>query len=178
MRIARDGDTLRWQGIGLDRPMGHRHYDVFEIAAEPTVWFENRTVQFATSVEGDIESLAVPLEPQVAPIVFRRLPPPEMATREFLEPLTGVYRLGNIVFRIALDRAGQLTFTRNQAATERLLPRHGHIFGFPDSEFFRDTRPPLPTLQRKLDKIEKSDLEISPKPVPVVPDPMAPDRRP
>ena len=137
VRIARDGDTLRWQGIGLDRPMGHRHYDVFEIAAEPTVWFENRTVQFATSVEGDIESLAVPLEPQVAPIVFRRLPPPEMATREFLEPLTGVYRLGNIVFRIALDRAGQLTFTRNQAPTERLLPRHGHIFGFPDSDFFR-----------------------------------------
>jgi hypothetical protein len=128
---------LRWQGIGLDQPMAHRHYDVFEIAAEPTVWFENRTVQFATGVEGDIESVAVPLEPQVAPIVFRRLPPPEMATRDFLEPLTGVYRLGNIVFRIALDDTGQLTFTRNQAATERLLPRHGIIFGFADSEFFR-----------------------------------------
>lgn len=49
----------------------------------------------------------------------------------------GVYRLGNIVFRIALDDAGRLTFTRNQAATERLLPRHGNIFGFADSEFFR-----------------------------------------
>jgi len=60
-----------------------------------------------------------------------------MATRDFLEPLTGVYRLGNIVFRIALDDTGQLTFTRNQAATERLLPRHGIIFGFADSEFFR-----------------------------------------
>ena len=117
--------------------MAHRHYDVFEIAAEPTVWFENRTVQFATGVEGDIESLAVPLEPQVAPIMFRRLPPSEMATRAFLKPLTGVYRLGNIVFRIALDTAGQLTFTRNEAATERLLPRHGSIFGFADSEFFR-----------------------------------------
>jgi hypothetical protein len=137
VRIACDGDTLGWQGVGLDQPMAHRHYDVFEIAAEPTVWFENRTVQFATGVEGDIESLAVPLEPQVAPIVFRRLPPPEMATREFLEPLTGVYRLGTIAFRIALDDTGQLTFRRNQAATERLLPRHGHIFGFADSEFFR-----------------------------------------
>jgi CubicO group peptidase (beta-lactamase class C family) len=137
VRIACDGDTLRWQGIGLDQPMVHRHYDVFEIAAEPTVWFENRTVQFATGVEGDIESLAVPLEPQVAPIVFRRLPPPEMATREFLKPLTGVYRLGNIVFRIALDDTGHLTFTRNQAATERLLPRHGSIFGFAESECFR-----------------------------------------
>jgi len=60
-----------------------------------------------------------------------------MATRDFLEPLTGVYRLGNIVFRIALDDTGQLTFARNQAATERLLPRHGRIFGFADSEFVR-----------------------------------------
>jgi hypothetical protein len=42
----------------------------------------------------------------VAPIVFRRLPEPEMATR-------------------------------NEAATERLLARHGSIFGFADSEFFR-----------------------------------------
>jgi hypothetical protein len=79
----------------------------------------------------------VPLEPQVAPIVFRRVPPPQMATRAFLEPLTGVYRLGNIVFHIALDDAGHLTFTRNKAATERLLPRHGSIFAFADSECVR-----------------------------------------
>jgi hypothetical protein len=49
----------------------------------------------------------------------------------------GVDDLGNIVFRIALDAAGRLTFTGDQAATERLLPRHGGIFGFADSEFFR-----------------------------------------
>jgi hypothetical protein len=41
------------------------------------------------------------------------------------------------VFGIALDDAGQLTFTRNQAPTERLLPRHDNIFGFADSDFFR-----------------------------------------
>ena len=75
---ACDGDALRWQGLGLDLPMVHRHYDVFEIVPEPMVWFENRTVQFATGVEGHIESLAVPLEPAVAPIVFRRLPSPQM----------------------------------------------------------------------------------------------------
>jgi len=32
--------------------------------------------------------MAVPLEPAVAPIVFWRLPEPEMAARAFLEPLT------------------------------------------------------------------------------------------
>jgi hypothetical protein len=34
----------------------------------------DRTVQFATSVKGHTESLAVPLEPSVAPIVFWPLP--------------------------------------------------------------------------------------------------------
>jgi len=110
---------------------------VFEIAPEPAIWFENKTVQFASGVEGHIESLAIPLEPAVAPIIFRRLPEPEMVARSFLEPLTGVYRIGNIAFRIGIDEAGRLTFTRNEAATERLLARHGSIFGFADSEFFR-----------------------------------------
>ena len=31
-------------------------------------------MQFASTAEGDIERLMVPLEPSVAPIVFRRLP--------------------------------------------------------------------------------------------------------
>jgi hypothetical protein len=137
VKIARDGDALRWQGLGLDLPMAHHHYDVFETAPERMAWFGNRTVQFATGVEGHIESLAVPLEPAVAPIVFRRLPEAEMTTHAFLEPLTGVYRYGDVTFRIAIDEAGRLTFTRNQGPTERLLPRHGYVFGFADTEFIR-----------------------------------------
>jgi len=31
----------------------------------------------------------------------------------------------------------RLTFTRNQGATEPLLPRHGVIFGFADTELIR-----------------------------------------
>jgi hypothetical protein len=41
---------------------------------ERIAWFGNWTVQFATGIEGHVESLAVPLEPAVAPIIFRRLP--------------------------------------------------------------------------------------------------------
>jgi hypothetical protein len=73
VRIIADGDTLRWRGIGLDLPMVHRHRDVVEIAAEPTSWFQNKTVQFVNTEKADIESLIVPLEPAVPPIVFRRL---------------------------------------------------------------------------------------------------------
>ena len=79
----------------------------------------------------------MPLEPAVAPIVFRRLPEPVMTTRAFLVPLTGIYRHGTVAFRIGIDEQGRLTFTRNEAATERLLARHGSIFGFADNEFIR-----------------------------------------
>jgi hypothetical protein len=73
----------------------------------------------------------------VAPIVFRRRPEAEMATHAFLEPLTGVYRYLGIAFRIAIDEAGRLTFTRNQGPTEPLLPQHGTMFGFTDTELIR-----------------------------------------
>jgi hypothetical protein len=112
------------------------------VATEPAAWFENGTAQFATGVEGHIESVVVPLEPVVAPIIFRRLPQPEMATRVFLEPLTGIYRYGTIVFRIGIDEAGRLTFTRNEAATERLLARHGSIFGFARQRILPHRIPP------------------------------------
>ena len=74
VQIITDGDRLRWRGLGLDLPMEHRHSDAFELVAEPAAWPGNRTVQFISTVEGDIETLKVPLEPAVAPIVFRRLP--------------------------------------------------------------------------------------------------------
>lgn len=80
VRIVCDGETLRWQGLGLNLPMVHRHYDVFETASKETEWFGVWTVRFATGVEGDIESLSVPLEPAVAPIVFRRQPKAQMAS--------------------------------------------------------------------------------------------------
>ena len=83
LRISCEADTLRWNGLGLDLPMAHRHYDVFEIAPEPAVWFENKTVEFARGVEGHLQSLAVPLEPAVAPIIFRRCRSPRWRTAPF-----------------------------------------------------------------------------------------------
>jgi CubicO group peptidase (beta-lactamase class C family) len=79
VRIVCVDGALRWHGLGLDLTISHRHYDLFELGADPSVWFENVTLQFLTDREGDIASLAIPLEPAVAPIVFQR--EPESATR-------------------------------------------------------------------------------------------------
>lgn len=74
VRIVFGEDALRWRGLGPDLPISHRHYDVFELGAEWSIWFENMTLQFQTDREGDIASVAMPLEPAVAPIIFRRRP--------------------------------------------------------------------------------------------------------
>ena len=46
----------------------------------------------------------------------------------------------------------------------------------PDNEFFRDTRPPLPKVERELERIERLEPTLTrPEPVPVVPDPRTPE---
>jgi CubicO group peptidase (beta-lactamase class C family) len=133
--VACDGGTLRWQGLGLDLAMAHRHYDVFEIGDE--TWSGTKTLQFRADFEGHIESLSVPLEPEVSPIVFQRQPAAEMSTRAFLEPLQGVYRYAELAFRIAIDGAGRLTLTRNREPKQYLIPRHGTVFGLGDRQLIR-----------------------------------------
>jgi CubicO group peptidase (beta-lactamase class C family) len=137
VRIVFNDDALRWHGLGLDLPILHRHYDVFELGADWSIWFENITLQFQTDREGDIASLAVPLEPAVAPIIFRRAAEPATRARTFLEPFTGLYRRCGVPFRIALDDADRLTLTRGSGASERLLPCHGGTFALAGDHYFK-----------------------------------------
>ena len=76
VRIKADGDALTLSWRGASARLGHRHYDVFAtgVAEEesddspiPPV-----TVTFAYDKRGDVDRLAMPLEPKVAEIVFTR----------------------------------------------------------------------------------------------------------
>jgi CubicO group peptidase (beta-lactamase class C family) len=137
VRIVSNDDGLRWHGLGLDLPISHRHYDVFELGADSSIWFENMTLQFHTDREGDIASLAIPLEPAVAPIIFRRMAEPATRARAFVEPLSGLYRRCGVLFRIALDDADRLTLTRGNGAVERLMPCHGGTFALAGDPYFK-----------------------------------------
>jgi len=143
VRIVSNDGALRWHGLGLDLPISHRHYDLFELGADWSIWFENVTVQFHTDREGDIASLSLPLEPAVEPIVFRRMPEPALFKGELLEPLAGLYRRCGVPFCVALDDAGRLTMTRGNGPRQRLRPCHRGTFTLPDDndvrlEFRRD----------------------------------------
>jgi len=75
--ISRVEDRLQWIYNAIPSSLTHIHYDIFELNLE---FFEFKTkVSFATSEKGEIESLAVKLEPTVKAQVFTRVP--EQTTR-------------------------------------------------------------------------------------------------
>ncbi len=74
--ISEAEDGLRFTYNGIPSSLTHVHYDIFEL---DLAHFEYKArVSFATSEKGDIESLAVKLEPTVKALVFTRVP--EQAT--------------------------------------------------------------------------------------------------
>ncbi len=109
-------------------PLQHFHYDVFEVKEDPLNPLEKMKVMFATSVNGDLDSLSAPLEPNVPAIVFRRLPDRQMRERSFLEPLVGDYELGATTVTIILKGENTLMFIVPGQPPYELLPQRGLLF--------------------------------------------------
>jgi len=70
--ISQIGDRLQFIYNDIPSSLTHIHYDIFELNLER---FEFKAkVSFTTAEKGDIESLAVKLEPTVKALVFTRVP--------------------------------------------------------------------------------------------------------
>jgi hypothetical protein len=67
--VAADRGRLKLTYNGLVLGMRHRHYDVFDVRDLDDCPIE---ASFRTGRDGSIDSVAIPLEPEVAPIVFVR----------------------------------------------------------------------------------------------------------
>jgi len=70
LTVTIEGGRLRLTYNGLTYRMRHRHYDVFDVEEMSDSPME---ASFGTGRDGGIESVAIPLEPAVAPIVFGRV---------------------------------------------------------------------------------------------------------
>jgi CubicO group peptidase (beta-lactamase class C family) len=88
--VRQEGNTLQARTVGSFpwSTLRHYHYDVFEWHIEDfDVWWK---VRFLVDDSGDVASVAVPLEPAVDDIIFKRkLPVPDEA---LLAALVGVYQ--------------------------------------------------------------------------------------
>lgn len=127
---------------GFSTPLDHWHYEVFRAPSDRSNRLEQSRVQFLTDLEGEVSSIALPLDPNVEPVVFARAPPPEMLERAFLEQLIGAYEIGGIDVQIVLREDGVLQLVILGKPRE-LVPVRGTLFRVKDMsgvtvEFLRD----------------------------------------
>ncbi|MGH7540514.1 MAG: serine hydrolase [Gemmatimonadota bacterium] len=129
LRIARAAEGLRGVYHDFVLDLRHFHYDVFEGTFAPPLEDMKVKVEFSTNLRGDVDGLALPLEPAVDPIVFEREPPESMRDPAFLRQFTGAYDLMGLTARVLLrEETGVLTLVVPGQPTSTLVPYRGTEF--------------------------------------------------
>lgn len=126
--VAEDKAGLKITYNRMTSPLKHFHYDVFEVPENPLDPFEKAKVQFLMSVNGDIDRVLVPLEPNVKEIVFTRRAEKKMRERSFLEPLAGDYTLGAVTVQVTLKGEDTLVLVVPGQPPYELVPTRGLSF--------------------------------------------------
>ncbi len=127
-RVDLDGDKLKATFNRLSSVLAHFHYDIFEAAEDPENPLNKSKITFGVGVKGDVETLALALEPSVPAIVFKRRAAGEMTSRGFLEPLTGEYQVGANVLKVTLQGDNKLVVSIQGQPPYELIPVKGTTF--------------------------------------------------
>jgi CubicO group peptidase (beta-lactamase class C family) len=124
----RDG-TLHWSWRGMFAPLTHRHYETFELPEVPDRLLPDRlAISFLTDRDGNIGSLAAPLEPTVKDIVFARLAAGDCTNAAFRARCVGIFKGGATTHRVTLDSEGRLVLKPDNQPAYRLAPQQGRRF--------------------------------------------------
>lgn len=84
----------------MEMKVEHYHYDVFEGEVER---FEmSLKLAFSLDLKGNVEKVAVQLEPSVPPSEFKRMADASLKNRDFLEQFVGEYELMGMKVSVAL----------------------------------------------------------------------------
>lgn len=76
LTISQEGEQLKFDLHGLIGDLKHYHYDIFQ-GAEGPAGLEGAKLTFLVSRAGEIDSVAIALEPTVKEIIFTRKPKPQ-----------------------------------------------------------------------------------------------------
>ena len=138
MTITHAEGKLHWAYRGLSEPLGHRHYDTFELPEAAGRLLPGRlAISFSTDREGSIASLAAPFEPLVKDIVFTRIPAGDCMNPAFRQHCIGTYSHGAMTVVVGQDKDGQLTITVASQPTYKLRPYQSRTFVIDELEGFR-----------------------------------------
>ncbi len=127
-KIEVDKEDLKLVYNSFSVPLKHYHYDYFEVPEQPAVPISNMKVGFLINVKGEIDSLTLPIEPSVKPIVFTRLPEKAMLEKGFLQSFVGEYTFGAVTGKVELKDEKTLTLTVPGQPTYELAPTRGLSF--------------------------------------------------
>jgi len=117
-------EALAMSYNGFEPALAHWHYDVFRVTESD---LKGALVAFGGNLKGDIETVTVPLETTVDPIVFTRKPPAAMYEAAFLDRFAGEYALGPQA--ITIGRRGKtLVATIPGQPNYELIPYKGTEF--------------------------------------------------
>ncbi len=122
----RDGKLIAAYN-GIAATLDHWHYEVFNAPKadnDPALADLNWKVQFQTNVKGDVDAVAVPMEPSVKPIVFTRRPDRKLSDPEYLKRFEGPYELAGEGLDVRLQ--GHVLILKQPGAppTELVPDRH------------------------------------------------------
>jgi hypothetical protein len=129
MSITHADNTLEWAYRGMSAPLAHRHYDTFELPEAPERLLPDRLpISFSVDREGNVTSLAAPLEPLVKDIVFTRVPGGDCVDAAFRKECVGSFTRPAMTMVVNQDRDGQLLLTLPGQPTYKLTPYQGRTF--------------------------------------------------
>ncbi|HVP49714.1 MAG TPA: serine hydrolase [Candidatus Bathyarchaeia archaeon] len=123
-----DGEGLKMKTPGLEGPLSHYHYDVFELKAMILGTELKSKVAFASDLKGNIASLSVQLEPSVKDIAFTRAADKGMMEKEFLEKFVGTYVLSGAEVKVSLREGKGLILSVPGQPDYELVPYRGTEF--------------------------------------------------
>jgi CubicO group peptidase (beta-lactamase class C family) len=116
---------------GIEATLDHWHYEVFNAPKadnDPALVDVNWKVQFQTNVKGDVDAVAVPLEPTVKPITFVKRPDRKLSDPDYLRRFEGEYELAGQPATVRL-RGHVLTLQQGGGAPAELIPDRNDEFG-------------------------------------------------
>ena len=122
MKVVLEGWKLMVYYKGPSAESKHYHYDVFEWVSPGSKIFPMKLF-FHNDLSGEITSLDVPLETNVDPISFKRLPPEGFSKDEYLEQFAGSYVWDGKAALITL-RNCELSFAIPQFENLTLIPKN------------------------------------------------------
>jgi CubicO group peptidase (beta-lactamase class C family) len=131
IKVSFAGSALLLKFNDDSSPLSHFHFEVFDaVTQDPDSALVDGRFQFITDLAGRVSGVSVLMEPQVAPIVFKRLPDAKLSDPNYLKTLTGTYEYAGTKQFVA-QSGNKLVLTGEGGRPAELVPALGGEFVHP-----------------------------------------------